>query len=322
MALDSKQGNLAYDLMHKELDKVWAEVARVLTEGCFVCINIGDATRTIADRFRLYANHSRITQAFVSLGFDVLPPIIWKKTTNAPNKFMGSGMLPAGAYVTLEHEYILIFRKGGKRRFVSESDKAMRNASGFFWEERNRWFSDIWDIKGTRQKLSSYELRDRSAAYPFEIPYRFINMYSVYGDTILDPFVGTGTTMAAAVATGRNSIGVEIESAFLPLIEQTVLQTVLPANQKLKTRIACHLAFVAEYQAVKGIDKLKYTNHPHGFPVMTAQECGIKLWSVEDVTQLPDNSFCANYTVLGNPPIVPHMPHESLSLFGDSHGYI
>ncbi|MHA2283956.1 MAG: DNA methyltransferase [Promethearchaeota archaeon] len=116
-ALENDNGNLAFELMHQELDKVWSEVHRVLCPGGIACINIGDATRTIDKRFRLYSNHARILQKCIELDFDVLPAIIWRKPTNAPNKFMGSGMLPAGAYVTLEHEHVLILRKGGKRNF-------------------------------------------------------------------------------------------------------------------------------------------------------------------------------------------------------------
>ena len=102
-ALKKEDGSLAFELMHQELDKVWEEVYRVLTPGGFACINIGDATRTINDEFALYPNHSRILSAFLKLGATNLPNIIWRKQTNAPNKFMGSGMLPSGAYVTLEH---------------------------------------------------------------------------------------------------------------------------------------------------------------------------------------------------------------------------
>ena len=109
-ALEDHRPELAFELMHKELDVVWKECYRVVKDGGFICINIGDATRTIDGEFRLYNNHSRITQYCTSLGLTNLPNIIWRKQTNAPNKFMGSGMLPCGAYITLEHEYILIFR--------------------------------------------------------------------------------------------------------------------------------------------------------------------------------------------------------------------
>ena len=122
-AFDNNKPREAFELMHQELDKVWKECWRVLKDGSFLCINIGDATRTINDEFALYNNNTRIIQACEKLGFINLPNILWRKATNAPNKFMGSGMLPCGAYVTLEHEWILIFRKGGKRVYKTAEAK-------------------------------------------------------------------------------------------------------------------------------------------------------------------------------------------------------
>ena len=260
--------------MH-QLDKVWSELFRVLRTGSFACINIGDATRTIGDRFQLYSNHSRIINAFRQLGFDTLPVILWRKQTNAPNKFMGSGMLPSGAYVTLEHEYILIFRKGNKREFKNETDKLARMQSSFFWEERNRWFSDIWDFKGTQQGLNHSDLRSRSAAYPIELAYRLINMYSLYSDTVLDPFMGTGTTALAAIACGRNSIGVEIDKGFSDLIIDQEKSFITFANKLVSNRITSHMEFVKNYSENK--NPLKYRNNNHGFPVVTKQEQEIAL---------------------------------------------
>lgn len=124
-ALDDKKPREAFELMHLELDKVWSECWRVLKNGSFLCINIGDATRTIDGEFALYNNNTRIIQACEKLGFINLPNILWRKTTNAPNKFMGSGMLPCGAYVTLEHEWILIFRKGSKRAYKKVDEKKL-----------------------------------------------------------------------------------------------------------------------------------------------------------------------------------------------------
>jgi hypothetical protein len=95
------------------------------------------------------------------------------KTDHAPNKFMGSGMMPPGAYVTLEHEYVLVLRKGNKNEFKTNIEKKLRRESSFFWEERNVWFSDVWmDLKGTTQNLFDNKARERSAAFPFELPYR------------------------------------------------------------------------------------------------------------------------------------------------------
>jgi len=200
--LDADRGFDAFEAMHTALDAVWAECSRVLVPGGFLCINIGDATRTIGGAFCLYPNQARIVAAGLRLGMTPLPDILWRKPTNAPNKFMGSGMLPAGAYVTYEHEYVLVFRKGGKREF-STAEKAKRAASAFFWEERNVWFSDLWtDLRGTTQRLAKDGPRERSAAFPFELPYRLVNMYAMQGDVVLDPFAGTGTTMAARSERG------------------------------------------------------------------------------------------------------------------------
>jgi len=122
-ALAKGDGGRAFELMHRMLDVVWNEVHRVLRPGGFACINVGDAARTLGGGFALYPNHARILGRLSSLGFSVLPEILWRKQTNAPNKFMGSGMLPAGAYVTLEHEYILVVRKGAGRKVKTPAEK-------------------------------------------------------------------------------------------------------------------------------------------------------------------------------------------------------
>jgi DNA modification methylase len=287
-------GYIAFKLMHKELDKVWDEVYRVSKPGAFVCINIGDATRTL-DNFRLYPNHSRISMYFTKLGFYALPIILWKKQTNAPNKFMGSGMLPSGAYVTLEHEYILIFRKGGKREFKSAEEKLHRRESAYFWEERNTWFSDTWDFKGASQGLKHKELRKRSAAYPLELAYRLINMYSLYSDTVLDPFVGTGTTTLAGILCGRNTIGIDIDTGFDTLIENQLSS--YDPSQHLSERVDAHLHFVKKRTEEKG--PLKYNNIPHGFKVMTRQEKELQLKRVTTICQTTGSEYEAVYDDIG-----------------------
>jgi DNA modification methylase len=270
-ALGKADGPRAFELMHQVLDPVWEEIYRVLKSGGFACINIGDATRTTNENFVLYPNHMRILQAAMELGFSALPCILWRKQTNAPNKFMGSGMLPAGAYVTLEHEYILILRKGPKRRFKNEEEKKIRRESAVFWEERNRWFSDVWfDVKGTPQTLNDKEARLRSAAYPFEVAYRLINMYSAKGDTVLDPFLGTGTTTAAAIASGRNSIGYEIDRSLKNVIDRIKDVIVDSSRQLIRKRLAKHIEFVIQRRKTNG--RFKYDNLHYGFPVTTMQE--------------------------------------------------
>ncbi|MBN1575915.1 MAG: site-specific DNA-methyltransferase [Chitinispirillaceae bacterium] len=296
-ALEGENGNRAFELMHCELDKVWRELHRVLRSGSFACINIGDAVRTINGNFRLYSNHSRIIRRCSDIGFDCLPVVLWRKQTNAPNKFMGSGMLPAGAYVTLEHEYILIFRKGAKKEFESKQEKLSRMQSSFFWEERNNWFSDIWDFKGTRQGLDYDDLRDRSAAFPFELAWRLINMYSLYGDTVLDPFVGTGTAMLAAIASGRSSMGVDIDEAFTGYIAGRIERFLPEVNKLVAERIERHAQFVESRTHEKKLPH--HTNAPHCFAVMTAQETQLQLKRITGIRLLNDGGFAAAYENIG-----------------------
>jgi DNA modification methylase len=280
--------------MHGELDKVWAEINKVVVPGGIVCINIGDATRTINSNFSLYSNHARIISAFLKLGFINLPNIIWRKQTNAPNKFMGSGMLPPGAYVTLEHEWILIFRKGGKRLFASETDKQTRRESAFFWEERNVWFSDVWNFKGVKQLTLNSITRERTAAYPFDLPYRLINMFSVKGDTVLDPFLGTGTTTVAAVATGRHSIGVDIDDAFCAIAKDCVQNiNIEEINKLVDNRLSDHAAFITS-EKLKG-KEFKHFNESLKTPVVTSQEVGMQLPYLNSVSLVNDFSFEASY---------------------------
>ena len=261
--------SVAFNLMHGILNNVWRECYRVLSEGGFLCINVGDSTRTINKNFQLFNNHAKISEYCGSLGFAELPCVIWRKQTNAPNKFMGSGMLPCGAYVTLEHEYILIFRKGKKREFKTEEEKKIRRQSAYFWEERNTWFSDIWDVKGVKQKMTDGKSRTRSAAFPYEIPFRLVNMYSCKGDTVLDPFLGLGTTMQAALDCDRNFVGYEIDESLKEYHKS------LSSVPMTSARIARHNRFVADRE-ING-KEVKYINEHIGLKVMTKQEVDIEL---------------------------------------------
>ena len=210
-----------YTAMHDYLAKVWAETYRVLVDGGIACINIGDATRSINGKFQLYPNHSRIIEVCEKIGFTTLPYILWKKPTNKPSykgkgAFLGSGFLPPNAYVTLDCEFILIFRKGNLRKFPPKD--ALRYESAFTKAQRDEWFSQIWSLKGTRQTAT--ELERRTAAYPDEIAERLIKMFSVKGELVLDPFLGSGTTTKIAMQNQRNSIGYETDKNLLPIIAQ------------------------------------------------------------------------------------------------------
>ena len=295
-ALDKNDGLQAFELMHRELDPVWKEIYRILVDGGIACINIGDATRTIGGDFRLYPNHSRILAAITAAGFGTLPAILWRKPTNAPNKFMGSGMLPAGAYVTLEHEYILILRKGPKREFKNESVKQQRRESAFFWEERNAWFSDIWlDLIGATQGQAAANTRLRTAAFPFELPYRLINMFSTKNDRVVDPFLGTGTTMAAAMATGRNCIGFEMDPGFQDQILSIAETIVESANHRINQRIHNHIEFIDRRSDEKY--KFKHVNKHYEFAVMTRQEIDLFFNPLKSAERIDEHTMEVTYTV-------------------------
>jgi len=293
LALEAGDGISAYNKMHAILNDVWNECDRVLVDHGFICINIGDATRTMNNNFQLYSNHAQIIMFFKNKGYCILPDIHWRKQPNAPNKFMGSGMYPAGAYVTYEHEYILVFRKGGKRVFSGDA-KQKRKKSAYFWEERNIWFSDLWDIKGASQTMNdstSLSARcNRNASYPFEIPYRLVNMYSTEGDVVLDPFVGLGTTSLACMASKRNSIGIELDCTIAELALRNITTTPHELNEVVESRLAKHVAFI-ESLSVEQLEKC-YDNNAHGFKVKSRQETDIKIDHIVSITSTGNIVTC------------------------------
>ena len=197
-----------YPAMLRVLADAWKACHRALVPGGILAVVIGDALRRGEDGFRLWPNHAATLLDAERVGFRPLPYVLWKKPTNRPNAYLGSGFLPPNAYVTLDCEYVLLFRKGDLRRFPARDCR--RAASRFSREERDRWFSQVWaDIRGARQSGTA----GRTGAFPPELAARLIRMFSVVGDTVLDPFAGTGTTLWAASSLGRAAIGVELDPA-------------------------------------------------------------------------------------------------------------
>ncbi len=303
-ALGRGDGPAAFEAMHAVLDEVWSELARVLVDGGIACVNVGDATRTLDGTFRVYQNHSRIVDALEARGFDPLPEVLWRKPSNSAAKFMGSGMVPPNAYVTLEHEYVLVFRNGSQSRQF-EPGAGRRYEAAYFWEERNRWFSDVWtDIRGELQALPGGDLRDRSAAFPLEVPYRLVNMYSAYGDTVLDPFWGTGTTSLGALVAGRNSVGYERDGEFAAVFDERVADVPALSRDVVETRLADHRSFVADRREAG--DGFEYTAEHYDVPVTTKQERSIRLYAVDDV-EPTDGGYRASHVPVpggrdGTPP--------------------
>ena len=193
-----------FRLQHIILYRVFLECYRKMVDGGILCINIGDATRaTISTGFCCFPNYSQIVQHCMGIGFIPLVPIIWKKITNRPNAYLGSGFLPVNAYVSQDCEYIAIFRKGNKLRQFNNEEKARRQESKFSKEERDKFFSQIWTIPGEKKAK-------QHSGWPKEIFYRLTKMFSIIGDTILDPFAGRGNE-EECVGLKRHYIGYEID---------------------------------------------------------------------------------------------------------------
>jgi modification methylase len=178
-----KQGGFDWASQHTILLQTWIECFRVLVPGGIACINIGDATRTVDKKFMCYPNYAIMVSGMLSTGFSPLIPILWKKISNRPNAFLGSGFQPVNAYISQDCEYIGIFRKGKNRIFTGE-EKERRKASKFTKEERDDWFQQVWTgIPGAKGSK-------KSSSWNMDIPYRLMRMFSIIGDTIVDPFCG------------------------------------------------------------------------------------------------------------------------------------
>jgi len=280
-ALAAGDGEAAYERMHGLLAPVWSEVARVLAPGGIAAVNVGDAARSVDGEFRLWPNHVAVTEALTERGLSPLPDVVWRKPANSSADFMGSGMLPTNAYVTLEHEHVLLFRKGGLRSFPPGDDD--RYASAYFWEERNEWFSDLWtSVPGVAQDLEA-DVRERSGAFPFALPYRLISMYSTYGDTVLDPFWGTGTTALAAMVAGRSSVGYELDAELVAAFDDRVADAPARSRAVAEDRLASHREFAAENPG-----KVDYEATHYDVEVVTDQERDLRLYEVASVRAAED----------------------------------
>jgi site-specific DNA-methyltransferase (adenine-specific) len=208
----------SYESYINNLNLVWLECARVLHDGCRLCVNIGDqfARSTYYGRYKVIPIHSEIIRLCEAVGLDFMGQIIWQKTTtmntSGGGAVMGSFPYPRNGIVKLDFEYILLFKKQGKAPKPTEEQKvntAMTN------EEWNTYFNGHWYFNGAKQDK-------HLAMFPEELPTRLIKMFSFEDETVLDPFMGSGTTALAAKKLGRNSVGYEINPGYIPIIEDKV----------------------------------------------------------------------------------------------------
>ncbi|WP_051408827.1 DNA-methyltransferase [Syntrophorhabdus aromaticivorans] len=200
-----------YEAFLAELEKVWRHVFRVLVPGGRLVCVVGDVcvARRHFGRHLVFPLHSDISVICRRIGFDNLNPIVWHKIANASyevpkgSKFLGKPYEP-NAIIKNDMEFILMQRKPGGYR---KPTNGQREASRLTKDEFDRWFQQIWNITGASTK-------QHPAPFPLELAMRLVRMFSFTEDTVLDPFCGTGTTMVAALRTGRNSIGVDIDPEY------------------------------------------------------------------------------------------------------------
>jgi DNA modification methylase len=209
-----------YERFLDELDKVWRECFRVLVPGGRVCCVVGDVciSRRSAGRHYILPLHADLQVRTRKMGLDCLTPILWFKIANGVTEVQGNGAgfygkpYQPGAIVKNDVEHLLFFRKGGAYRSPEPLQKAL---SMLTKEEMQNWLVTAWtDIKGESTRAG------HPAPFPAALAERLIRLFSFAGDTVLDPFVGTGTTCVAALNTGRNSIGVEIERKYFKMAER------------------------------------------------------------------------------------------------------
>ncbi|MCF8054201.1 MAG: thermonuclease family protein [Deltaproteobacteria bacterium] len=218
-----------YESYINNLNLVWNECYRVLHQGCRLCINIGDQfVRSVYyGRYKVIPIRTEIIKFCETIGFDYMGAVIWQKatTTNTTGGavIMGSFPYPRNGILKIDYEFILIFKKLGKPPKPSREQK---EHSLITKEEWNTYFSGHWNFSGVRQN-------EHLAMFPEELPARLIKMFSFAGETVLDPFTGSGTTSLAAKNLQRNSIGYEINPEFIETAKQklNVCQTDIPSAQ-------------------------------------------------------------------------------------------
>ena len=202
----------------KDLYRVWKESYRVLKPGRRLCVNIGDqfARSIVYGRYKIIPLHAEVISQCELIGFDYMGAIIWQKKTTMNTTggatIMGSYPHPPNGMIEIDYEYILIFKKPGKEEKVPDEVKEMSKLSKEEWKE---YFQGHWRFNGEKQV-------GHEAMFPEELPRRLIKMFSFVTDTVLDPFLGSGTTVKVALSLNRNAIGYEINKEFLNVMKERI----------------------------------------------------------------------------------------------------
>lgn len=247
--------NNSYEEYINNLNLVWKECNRVLAPGCRLCINIGDqfARSVYYGRYKVIPIRTEIIRFCETLGMDYMGAIIWQKTTtmntSGGGAIMGSFPYPRNGILKMDYEFVLLFKKLGTPPKPTSEQKKLSEISK---EEWNLYFSSHWNFNGVKQY-------GHIAMFPEELPKRLIKMFSFVGETVLDPFAGSGTTSLAAKKLGRNSIGYEINKDFRGIIEEKLCE-----NQPSIFDQDHSVSFIEDKKSDYSFDALPYLfSDPH-----------------------------------------------------------
>lgn len=247
-----------YENYINNLNLVWKECYRVLHNGCRLCINIGDqfARSVYYGRYKVIPIREEIIKFCENIGFDYMGAIIWQKVTTSNTTGggvqMGSYPYPRNGILKLDYEFVLVFKKLGD---APKPTKEQKELSRMTAEEWNTFFAGHWNFAGARQS-------NHIAMFPEELPRRLIKMFSFVGETILDPFAGSGTTSLAAKNLDRNAVGYEINSEFIPFIKEKLAihqRDLNETNYEFITQKSNNIDFEKEIQKLPYIFKDPYS---------------------------------------------------------------
>jgi DNA modification methylase len=231
----------------KDLYRVWRECYRVLKPGRRLCINVGDqfARSIVYGKYKVIPLHAEIISQCEEIGFDYMGSIIWQKKTTMNTTggatVMGSYPYPPNGMIEIDYEFILIFKKQGNGEQV---DKSVKDESVLTKEEWKNYFVGHWNFGGAKQI-------DHEAMFPDELPFRLIKMFTFVGDTVLDPFLGSGTTIKVARELNRNSIGYEINRDYIDIIKKKIglAESLFSTNDEIE---------IVEREIPPDIDEIDY----------------------------------------------------------------
>jgi DNA modification methylase len=268
-----------------DLYYVWAECFRILRPGCRLCINIGDqfARSVIYGRYKVIPLHAEFIAQGEKIGFDFMGAVIWQKkttlnTTGGAN-VMGSYPYPPNGLVEIDYEFILIFKKPGPAKKVLKEVKEASKLSKAEWKE---YFAGHWHFGGARQI-------GHEAMFPEELPRRLIKMFTFQGDTVLDPFLGSGTSARVALELGRNAVGYEVNDNFLDIIKEKIgvkkearlfpasIQLIKKAGKSLDLPILDYVPAIQDARPQKDEKEIDIKRGPHNKVVKIIDENTLKL---------------------------------------------